>query len=100
MEHHSQGSPGGGLGPQERQGAIVREHKRSRGGPPQKYLSLHMHGHSEGRARGGKVPLVQAMCNGPSCSGYEWQYLMCGLSRMGCFLCGLQAVGAKHHSYL
>ena len=33
-EHHSQGNLEGGLGPQEKQGAIVGEGKRRRGGPP------------------------------------------------------------------
>ena len=31
-EHHSEGSVGGGLGPKEKQGAIVGEGERRRGG--------------------------------------------------------------------
>ena len=32
---------------------------------------------------------------GPSCTGYGWQSLLCGLNAVGSFLCGLQASGAK-----
>ena len=60
-EHHSQGNPGGGLDPQDKQGAIVGEGERRKGGPPQEYLSLHMLGLSGSKtplvwAKGGRVP--------------------------------------------
>ena len=66
MERHSQGSPGGGLGPQEKQVAIFGAGKRRRGGLPQESPSLNRHGLSEGRvplaqAAGGKRPLAWAM---------------------------------------
>ena len=34
VEWHSRGNPGEGLGPQEKQGTIVGEDERRRGGPP------------------------------------------------------------------
>ena len=40
MECHSPGSKGGSLGLQEKQGSIVAEGKRRRGGTAIKYVSL------------------------------------------------------------
>ena len=54
-----------GLGPQEKQGALVAEVKRRRGRQPQEYLSLCRGVLSEG----GKVPLVWATGGGTSCIG-------------------------------
>ena len=34
MEHYGRRNPGGGLGPQEKQGIIVEEGESRRGGPP------------------------------------------------------------------
>ena len=53
-EHYSPGSMGGGLGPQEKQGAVLGEGKRKRGGTTIG-ISLHLQGLS-----GGKTPLAQA----------------------------------------
>ena len=44
------------MGPQEKQGTLVVEGQRRRGGPPEESLSLCMHGLS-----GDRLPLVQAM---------------------------------------
>ena len=57
VECHSQGNPGGGLGQQEKQGAIVGEGKRRKGRPPQEFLSLHMCGLLEGKAMDREAPL-------------------------------------------
>ena len=42
------------------------------------------------------------LCPFPGTDNYEQlvQYLLWGLSETRCFLCGLQVVGANHHSYL
>ena len=71
VEHNIWGNPrnpGGGLGPQEKQGSIAGEGKKRRGGRPWKYLSLHMLGLKEGGApltqtTGGEAPLAWAMGN-------------------------------------
>lgn len=56
--------------------------------------------HAEGRGMGSEAPLELATGNGHSCTGYGWWHLLCGISQVGFFLCGLKAVGANYHSYL
>ena len=65
-ECHSRGKPGGGLGPQNKQGTIFGEGKRRKGRPSIGIYFPHMYGISEGggslvQATDGKVPLAQAM---------------------------------------
>ena len=101
VECHSQGNPGGGLGPQEKQGTIVGEGKWSRDRLPQKYLSLHMCVLSEGRAVGSKACLLHRLqATGPSWVGYGWWHLLHRLSMTGHLLHGLQVEGANHRSHL
>lgn len=100
--HHSRGNPGGGLGLQVKQGAIVGEGKKRRRGLPQETPCACACRLSEGRAplvqtMGGKKTLAQAMG--------DWVLLVqdiggrappvCdkgsrGLSAMWCFLHDLQ----------
>ena len=55
VKHHSQGSVGGGLGPQEKQDTIVGEDERRRGGTATG-ISL-----CKRRYLGCRIPLVQVM---------------------------------------
>ena len=54
---------------QEKQGVIVGEGERRRGGPLQEYLSLRRCGLLEGWAMGSEAPLVWAMGDGPLLHG-------------------------------
>ena len=99
-------------GTQEKQGTIVGEGKRRRGGLLKEYLSLCMHGLSEGGvplaqaagvksplvlAMGDEMPLVQAM---GGWAPLVWTKGRSGLSMMQHLLCGLQEAGTNHSSHL
>ena len=104
MEHHSQGNLGGGLGPQEKQGATVGW-ERGGGADHQRNKFSSMSGLLEGRASlaqamGGETPLARAMGNRAplvwAMVGQEplrWAKGTTGLSVMWCLLHGLQWQG-------
>ena len=78
MNHHSRGNPGGGLGPQEKQDAIVRKGKE--GLTTMEYPCTH------GLLEGGV-----SRCRIQGVKGY-----MLKLQETGHISCGPRAVGAKH----
>lgn len=110
VEHHSQGSLGGGLGPQEKQGAITGEGERRRG---QCHRNLPVHAWAfRGRggaplvqATGGKKTLALAMANGGllQATGGQAPPTAKGSGRLSatwCVLHNLQEEGTNQSSHL
>ena len=107
MERHRQGNREGGLGLQEKQGAIVGEGEKRRGRLPHNSFSLHTHTwtlwcrlqveRSLAQATGDRVPLVQAM---GGWAPLVWAKGSRGLSTTWCLLHDLQVSGTNHRSHL
>ena len=94
MECHSRGNSGEGLGLQERQGAIVGEGERRRGGRHRKLPALeHEHAHAHGASEG-RAALVQAMSGEKHLAPLkETGHFLCRLQVARHLLCGLRASG-------